>query len=163
MRRTRRFPWCPSVSSRISGKCSIRRTSSSATWALTRCGRPGLYQAERPNTCIISNGFASMGIGVPGAIAAKLAHPERTAVTITGDAGFLMNCQEIETALRIGTPIILLIWDDSEYGLIHWHQLRHFGRPSHIDFNNPDFVMFAESFGAQRLSSRNRRRVGADA
>ena len=108
-----------------------------------------LYQAERPNTCIISNGFASMGIGVPGAIAAKLAHPERTAVTITGDAGFLMNCQEIETALRIGTPIIILIWDDSEYGLIHWHQLRHFGRPSHIDFNNPDFVMFAESFGAR--------------
>ena len=63
-----------------------------------------LYEAERPNTCIISNGFASMGIGVPGAIAAKLVHPERTAVTITGDAGFLMNCQEIETALRIGTP-----------------------------------------------------------
>ncbi len=108
-----------------------------------------LYEAERPNTCIISNGFASMGIGVPGAIAAKLAHPERTAVTITGDAGFLMNCQEIETALRIGTPIIVLIWTDSEYGLIHWHQLRHFGRPSHITFNNPDFVKFAESFGAK--------------
>ena len=108
-----------------------------------------LYEAERPNTCIISNGFASMGIGVPGAIAAKLVHPERTAVTITGDAGFLMNCQEIETALRIGTPIIVLIWTDSEYGLIHWHQLRHFGRPSHITFNNPDFVKFAESFGAK--------------
>ncbi len=108
-----------------------------------------LYEAERPNTCIISNGFASMGIGVPGAIAAKLAHPERTAVTVTGDAGFLMNCQEIETALRIGTPIIILIWSDSEYGLIKWHQLRHFGRPSHIDFNNPDFVKYAESFGAK--------------
>ena len=108
-----------------------------------------LYEAERPNTCIISNGFASMGIGVPGAIAAKLAHPERTAVTVTGDAGFLMNCQEIETALRIGTAIIILIWNDSEYGLIHWHQLRQFGRPSHITFNNPDFVKFAESFGAK--------------
>ena len=108
-----------------------------------------LYEAERPNTCIISNGFASMGIGLPGAIAAKLVHPERTAVTITGDAGFLMNCQEIETALRIETPIIILIWNDSEYGLIRWHQLRHFDRPSHIDFNNPDFVMFAESFGAK--------------
>ena len=107
-----------------------------------------LYQVERPNTCIISNGFASMGIGVPGAIAAKLVHPERTVVTITGDAGFLMNCQEIETALRIGTPMIVLIWNDSEYGLIRWHQLRQFGRPSHIDCNNPDFVMFAESFGA---------------
>ena len=108
-----------------------------------------LYQAERPNTCVISNGFASMGIGVPGAIAAKLAHPERTAVTITGDAGFLMNCQEIETALRIGTPIIILIWNDSEYGLIRWHQLRHLGRASHIDCNNPNFVKFAESFGAK--------------
>ena len=108
-----------------------------------------LYEAERPNTCIISNGFASMGIGVPGAIAAKLARPQCTAVTVTGDAGFLMNCQEIETALRIGTPIIILIWTDNEYGLIHWHQLRHFGRPSHITFNNPDFVKFAESFGAK--------------
>jgi len=108
-----------------------------------------LYEAERPNTCIISNGFASMGIGVPGAIAAKLAYPDRTALTVTGDAGFLMNCQEIETALRIGTPIIILIWNDSEYGLIHWHQQLAFGRPSHITFNNPDFVKFAESFGAK--------------
>lgn len=108
-----------------------------------------MYQAERPNTCIISNGFASMGIGLPGAIAAKLVSPDRTAVTVTGDAGFLMNSQEIETALRIGTPIVILIWNDSQYGLIKWHQLRHFGRPSHIDFNNPDLVKYAESFGAK--------------
>ena len=108
-----------------------------------------MYQAERPNTCIISNGFASMGIGVPGAIAARHTFGDRTAVTVTGDAGFLMNSQEIETALRIGTPIVILIWSDSEYGLIKWHQLRHFGRPSHIDFNNPDFVKYAESFGAK--------------
>jgi len=108
-----------------------------------------MYQAERPNTCIISNGFASMGIGVPGAIAAKLTHPERTAVTVTGDAGFLMNSQEIETAMRIGTSIIILVWNDSKYGLIEWHQLRHFGRSSHIDFNNPDLVRYAESFGAK--------------
>jgi len=108
-----------------------------------------MYQAEAPNTCIISNGFASMGIGVPGAIAAKLAFPDRTVLTVTGDAGFLMNSQEIETALRIGTPIVILVWNDSQYGLIKWHQLRHFGRPSHIDFNNPDFVKYAESFGAK--------------
>ena len=108
-----------------------------------------MYQAEQPNTCIISNGFASMGIGVPGAIAAKLAFPDRTALTVTGDAGFLMNSQEIETALRIGTPIVILIWNDSEYGLITWHQLRHFARPSHIDFKNPDLVKYAESFGAK--------------
>jgi acetolactate synthase-1/2/3 large subunit len=108
-----------------------------------------LYQAERPNTCIISNGFASMGIGVPGAIAAKLAHPDCTAVTVTGDAGFLMNAQEIETALRIGTPIVILVWTDSEYGLIKWHQLRRYGRESNIAFNNPDLVMHAQSYGAK--------------
>ena len=108
-----------------------------------------MYQAERPNTCIISNGFASMGIGVPGALAAKLAFPDRSVVTVTGDGGFLMNSQEIETALRIGTPVVILIWTDSEYGLITWHQLRQFDRPSHIEFNNPDFVQYAESFGAK--------------
>ena len=88
-----------------------------------------MYRAERPNTCIISNGFAAMGIGVPGAIAAKLAYPERKVVAVTGDAGFMMNSQEIETAMRMKTPIVVLIWNDSEYGLITWHQLRHFGRP----------------------------------
>jgi acetolactate synthase I/II/III large subunit len=108
-----------------------------------------LYQAECPNTCIISNGFASMGIGVPGAIASKIAHPERIALTVTGDAGFLMNSQEIETALRIGTPIVILVWTDSEYGLIKWHQLRRYGRESHIKFTNPDLVKHAESYGAK--------------
>ena len=108
-----------------------------------------MYQAERPNTCLISNGFASMGISVPGAIAAKLAYPERTAVAVTGDAGFLMNSQEIETALRLGLGIVILIWTDSEYGLIRWHQMKRFGRESHIAFNNPDFVKYAESFGAK--------------
>ena len=108
-----------------------------------------MYQAERPNTCIISNGFASMGISVPGVIASKLVFPDRPAVAVTGDAGFMMNSQEIETALRIGTPIVILIWNDSQYGLIRWHQERHFGRPSHIDFTNPDFVKYAESFGAK--------------
>jgi acetolactate synthase I/II/III large subunit len=108
-----------------------------------------MYRAERPNTCIISNGFAAMGIAVPGAIAAKLAYPDRKIVAITGDAGFMMNSQEIETALRMKTPFVILIWTDSEYGLITWHQLRHFGRPSNIAFKNPDFVKYAESFGAK--------------
>lgn len=107
------------------------------------------YRAELPNTCIISNGFAAMGIAVPGAIAAKLAYPERKVVAVTGDAGFLMNSQEIETALRMKTPLVILIWNDSEYGLITWHQLRHFGRTSHVTFNNPDFVKYAQSFGAK--------------
>ena len=108
-----------------------------------------MYQAERPNTCIISNGFASMGIGLPGAIAARLAYPERTAMTVTGDAGFMMNSQEIETALRLGVAIVILVWNDSQYGLIKWHQDRRFGRDTHIEFGNPDFVKYAESFGAK--------------
>lgn len=107
------------------------------------------YPAERPNTCLISNGFASMGIGLPGAIAAKLIHPDRTVVTVTGDAGFLMNVQELETAVREKTPIVVLIWNDSAYGLIEWHQKEHFGRSAFIDFTNPDFVRLAESFGAK--------------
>ncbi|MCZ6561078.1 MAG: acetolactate synthase large subunit [Gammaproteobacteria bacterium] len=108
-----------------------------------------MYQAEAPNTCIISNGFASMGIALPGAIAAKLTYPDRKAVAVTGDAGFLMNCQELETAVRLGLELVVLIWNDSKYGLIEWHQNKKFGRTSHIEFNNPDFVKFAESFGAK--------------
>ena len=108
-----------------------------------------MYQAEAPNTCIISNGFAAMGIALPGAIAAKLAYPDRKAVAVCGDAGFMMNNQEIETALRLGLDIVILIFNDSKYGLIEWHQLRHFNRATGIEFNNPDFVMFAESFGAK--------------
>jgi acetolactate synthase-1/2/3 large subunit len=108
-----------------------------------------MYRAECPNTCIISNGFAAMGIALPGAIAAKIVHPEQVTVAVTGDAGFLMNCQELETAMRLGTPIIVLIWNDNEYGLIKWKQEVQFGRSTHIDFNNPDFVQFAESFGAK--------------
>jgi acetolactate synthase-1/2/3 large subunit len=90
-----------------------------------------------------------MGIGVPGALAAKLINPERQVITITGDAGFMMNSQEIETALRLNLAFVILIWTDSKYGLIKWHQDRRFGRDSHIDFNNPDFVKYAESFGAR--------------
>jgi acetolactate synthase-1/2/3 large subunit len=108
-----------------------------------------MYQPERPNTCIISNGFSAMGIAVPGVIAARLAFPDTPAVAVTGDAGFLMNSQEIETALRIGTPIVIVIWNDGGYGLIEWHQLRRFGRPSYVAFSNPDFVKYAESFGAK--------------
>lgn len=108
-----------------------------------------LYPALQPNTCIISNGFASMGIAVPGAIAAKIAKPECTAVAVTGDAGFMMNSQEIETAMRIGTPVVILIWNDQEYGLIKWKQQAEFGRESNIAFTNPDFVKYAESFGAK--------------
>jgi acetolactate synthase-1/2/3 large subunit len=108
-----------------------------------------MYQAESPNSCIISNGFASMGIALPGVISAKLAYPDRKAVAVTGDGGFMMNNQEIDTALRLGLDLVVLIFNDSKYGLIEWHQLSHFDRASQIDFVNPDFVQFAESFGAK--------------
>ncbi|MDE2089503.1 MAG: acetolactate synthase large subunit [Gammaproteobacteria bacterium] len=108
-----------------------------------------MFRCEYPNTCIISNGFASMGIAVPGAIAAKLAYPDRAVVAVTGDAGFMMNSQEIETALRINVPIVILIWNDCSYGLIEWKQMTHFQRSAHVRFNNPDFVKYAESFGAK--------------
>ncbi|WP_029933901.1 acetolactate synthase large subunit [Thiomicrospira pelophila] len=108
-----------------------------------------MYNAQAPNTCIISNGFASMGIALPGAIAAKLAKPEQVSVAVTGDAGFLMNCQEIETAVRLNLALIVLVWNDSEYGLIKWKQLNEFGRESNIHFNNPDLVKFADAFGAK--------------
>ena len=108
-----------------------------------------MFRCEHPNTCIISNGFASMGIAVPGAIAAKLAYPDKKVVAVTGDAGFLMNSQEIETAMRINTPIVILVWNDGGYGLIEWKQMNTYGRPSHVRFNNPDLIQYAESFGAK--------------
>ncbi len=109
-----------------------------------------MYQAEAPNTCIISNGFASMGIALPGAMAAQLAYKgKHKSVAVCGDAGFMMNNQEIETAMRLGLDMVILIFNDSKYGLIEWHQLRHFDRATAIEFTNPDFVKFAESFGAK--------------
>ncbi len=108
-----------------------------------------MFRAEQPNTCIISNGFASMGIALPGAIAAALTFPERQVVAVTGDAGFLMNVQELETAVRLKLNMVVLIWNDSGYGLIEWKQQRQYGRSAYVHFNNPDFVKLAESFGAQ--------------
>jgi acetolactate synthase-1/2/3 large subunit len=108
-----------------------------------------MFRCEHPNTCIISNGFASMGIAVPGAIAARLAYPQRKVVAVTGDAGFLMNSQEIETAMRMNVPIVILIWNDCSYGLIEWKQMNTYGRHTNVQFTNPDFVKYADSFGAK--------------
>jgi acetolactate synthase I/II/III large subunit len=105
------------------------------------------YHCDRPNTCIISNGFAAMGIAIPGALAAKLVYPDRKVVAATGDGGFMMNCQELETALRVGTAFVTIIFNDGGYGLIEWKQEAHYGHSSFIKFSNPDFVKFAESMG----------------
>ena len=96
-----------------------------------------LYQAYEPNTVIISNGFAAMGISLPGAIAAKLVHPDRRVVALCGDGGFLMNSQELETARRIGANITVVVWRDDGYGLIDWKQRSEFGRPFGVDFRQP--------------------------
>jgi acetolactate synthase I/II/III large subunit len=104
------------------------------------------YQCDEPNTCLISNGFCSMGFALPGAMAAKIVYPDRRVLAICGDAGFLMNVQELETARRIGTNIVAMIWEDHAYGLIAWKQQNQFGRHTDLRFNNPDFVKLAESF-----------------
>lgn len=110
-----------------------------------------LYQALAPNTVIISNGYAAMGIALPGALAAKLLHPERRVLAVSGDGGFLMNCQELETAVRLNLPVVVLIFRDDGYGVIRWKQLHRYGRESGVAFGNPDFVKLAESFGCRGL------------
>ena len=106
-----------------------------------------MFPAHEPNTVFIANGLAGMGIALPTAIAAKLVHPERNVVTVNGDGGFLMNCQELETAVRLKTPIVNVIWENSQYGSIVWKQDKKFGRHFGTDFTNPDFVKLADAFG----------------
>ena len=108
-----------------------------------------MYPCATPNTCIISNGFASMGIALPGAIGAKLLHPEKRVLAASGDGGFLMNVQELETAVRARTPVVTVVFEDGAYGVIKWNQLRRYGRPAFVDFGNPDFVALAEAFGCR--------------
>ncbi|NET30617.1 MAG: acetolactate synthase large subunit [Cyanothece sp. SIO1E1] len=105
------------------------------------------YHCDRPNTCLISNGFAAMGIAIPGAIAAKLVAPQQKIVAVTGDGGFMMNCQELETALRVGTPFVTIIFNDGGYGLIEWKQNTQYGESAFVHFGNPDFIKLAESMG----------------
>jgi acetolactate synthase I/II/III large subunit len=107
-----------------------------------------LYPTYEPNTCLISNGLATMAFSIPGAIAAKLVRPDRAVVAVTGDGAFLMSVAELETAVREGLSLVVLVWVDGGYGLIGWKQDIHFGRRSAVSFGNPDFVTLAESFGA---------------
>jgi acetolactate synthase-1/2/3 large subunit len=105
------------------------------------------YQCHEPNTCLIPNGFCSMGFALPGAIAASLVHPDRRVLAIAGDAGFLMNVQEMETAKRFGSNIAVMVWEDHAYGLIAWKQETHFGRHTDLAFGNPDWNLLSKSFG----------------
>ena len=106
-----------------------------------------MFPAHEPNTVLIANGLAGMGFAVPAAIAAKLVHPERKVVAVNGDGGFLMNCQELETAVRLKTPFVSVIWENRQYGSIVWKQDKKFGRHFGVDFQNPDFVKLADAFG----------------
>ncbi|MEW6723041.1 MAG: acetolactate synthase large subunit [Candidatus Micrarchaeota archaeon] len=106
-----------------------------------------LFETYEPNTVVISNGLASMGIAVPGAIGAKLAKPDSCVVSVSGDGGFMMNSQELETAKRIGAATVNVIWRDESYGLIEWKQRKGGRAPFGVGFGNPDFVKLAESFG----------------
>ena len=106
------------------------------------------YQCDEPNTCLISNGFCTMGFAMPGSIGAKIAHPEKKVLSISGDAGFMMNVQDIETAARLNLNVVMMVWMDGEYGLIKWKQQNQFnGKHSELAFNNPDFKMLAKAFG----------------
>jgi acetolactate synthase-1/2/3 large subunit len=107
-----------------------------------------MYIARSPNSVLISNGLAAMGIALPGAIAAKILFPERKIMAVCGDCGFMMNVQELETAVRLNLPIVILLWNDNGYGLIEWKQKNQYGHSFGINITNPDFVKLAESFGA---------------
>ena len=114
-----------------------------------------MFPAHEPNTVLIANGLAGMGFALPTAIGAKLVHPARRVLAVHGDGGFLMNAQELETAVRMRTPVVNVIWENGQFGSIVWKQDKKFGRHFGVDFGNPDFVKLADSFGipAWRCSS----------
>ncbi|MCH7879407.1 MAG: acetolactate synthase large subunit, partial [candidate division Zixibacteria bacterium] len=109
------------------------------------------YLTHAPKSCFITNGLCSMGFALPAAISAKRLYPDKRVLALSGDGGFLMNVQDLITAVRYNTPIVAMIWNDDDYGLIRWKQNIHFGKSSHTDLVNPNFVALAESFGCQGI------------
>ena len=107
------------------------------------------YHCHEPNTCLIPNGFCSMGSALPGAIAASLVFPHRRVLAIAGDGGFLMNVQEMETARRLHSNVVVMVWEDGGYGLITWKQENQFNSSTDLVFGNPDWLQLAQSFGWQ--------------
>ncbi|MGD1933594.1 MAG: acetolactate synthase large subunit [Candidatus Phaeomarinobacter sp.] len=105
------------------------------------------YQCHEPNTCLIPNGFCSMGLPLPGAIAANMVHPDRKVFAIAGDGDFMMNVQEMETAFRMKSDMTVMVWEDGGYGLISWKQDNEFNRHTNLSFTNPDWMKLADSFG----------------
>jgi len=107
------------------------------------------YKCYAPNTMLLDNALATMGAGLPSAIAAKMLYPDKKVICVCGDGGFMMNAQEMETAMRLGLDLVVIILNDSAYGMIKWKQegmgFENFG----LDYTNPDFVLHAESYGAK--------------
>ncbi|MEZ0353984.1 acetolactate synthase large subunit [Mycobacterium sp. pR1184] len=108
-----------------------------------------LYPTYERNTCLVSNGLSTMAFALPGALGVKLARPESKVLAVVGDGAFLMNSQEIETAVREKIPLVVLIWEDGGYGLIEWKMDLELGNHYYVKFGNPDIVKYAESFGAK--------------
>ncbi len=106
------------------------------------------YPAYKPNTVLLDNALATMGAGLPGAIAAKMVHPNKKIVAVCGDGGFMMNSQELETAIRLKLDLIIIILNDNGFGMIKWKQDSLNLPPFGLNFGNPDFVKYAESYGA---------------
>ncbi len=107
------------------------------------------YKAYVPNTVLLDNALASMGAGLPSAMAAKMVHPQRKVMAICGDGGFMMNSQELETAVRLGLDLVVLVLRDNAYGMIKWKQANMGFEAFSLDYGNPDFVQYARSYGAQ--------------
>jgi acetolactate synthase-1/2/3 large subunit len=105
------------------------------------------FHCHEPNTCLIPNGFCSMGFALPGSIAAAMVHPDREILAICGDGGVMMNVQEMETARRLGVKLTVLVWEDGGYGLISWKQEAEFQRHTNLAFTNPDWLQLAAAFG----------------
>ena len=119
------------------------------------------YQAHEPNTLLLDNALATMGAGLPSAMAAAMLYPERKVLAVCGDGGFMMNSQELETAIRLGLHLVILLLNDNGYGMIQWKQsgmnLPDFG----LDFKNPDFVKYAEAYGAHGVRAEKTEDVPA--
>ncbi|MCX4530501.1 acetolactate synthase large subunit [Streptomyces sp. NPDC002596] len=148
----RRSDACPLVPQRVVADVRAALGRDDIVLADTGAGKmwmARLYPAYEPDTCLVSNGLSTMGFALPGAIAAKLARPEQRVLAMMGDGSFLMNSQELETAVREHIPLVVLVLVDEEYGLITWKMELELERHSHTRFTNPDFVAYAESFGAQ--------------
>ena len=112
------------------------------------------YRTHVANTLLLDNALATMGAGLPSAIAAKLLNPQRRVMAVCGDGGFMMNSQELETAVRLRLDLVVLIVEDSAYGMIRWKQAVDRFADFGMTFGNPDFVTYAHSYGAERSPDR---------